>query len=94
MSNSEDDLFCSPRPPAEKSDIEYLWYISFHWDIGNTHPFTLQPINNFTAEEVPTTRCNFKLRDDLRLKKIYVRMLNGDYSIFCKVEKGRLIHKI
>lgn len=105
MSNSEEDLFssqkdCRPstnvprfvsKTQAKKSNVEYLWNISFHWDIGNTEPFSLQPIANFTEAEVPPTWYQFSLRDDLWLKKTYVRMLNGQYSIFCKVEKGIVI---
>ena len=104
MSNSDEDLFLSQkedRPAAEvpprscksqpqKSEVEYMWNVVFHWDIGNNNPFSLQPICNFTDAEVPPTWYSFKLRDDLRLKKIHVRMLNGTYSIFCKVEKGTL----
>ena len=102
MSNSDEDLFASQqdiRPSTsvpkffsktqpEKSDVEYLWNISFHWDIENTRPFSLQPISNFSEEEVPPTWYLFNLRDDLRLTKKYIRMLNGEYSIFCKVERG------
>ena len=101
--SSEEDLFASQkdvRPhtnvpkfisktQAEESNVEYFWNICFHWDIGNKNPFSLQPISNFTEKEVPPTWYLFKLRDDLRLKKVYVRMLNGEYSIFCKVEKGK-----
>lgn len=102
MSNSEDDMFLSqreerpttkvpPRPSSsqpQKSDVEYMWNVCFHWDIGNQNPFSLQPICNFSDSEVPPSWYHFKLRDELRLKKIDVRMLSGTYSIFCKVEKG------
>lgn len=103
MSDSEEDMFLSQkdviRPKTnvpefisktqpEKSAVEYMWNIAFHWDIGNTTPFSLQPIINFNEGEVPATWYLFKLRDDLRMKKKYIRMLNGTYSIFCKVEKG------
>ena len=103
MATSDEDLFASQqdfRPTTnvpgflsktqpEMSEQEYLWVIAFHWDIGNTTPFTVQPICNFTESEVPSTWYSFKLRDDLRMKKIDVRMLNGSYSVFCKVEKGK-----
>lgn len=107
MSDSEDDMFLSQRdvrPPRtevqvpvsrsqpQKSDVEYLWNLAFHWDIGDRNPFTLQPICNFTEAEVPSTWYMFKLRDELRLKKIDVRILSGLYSIFCKVEKGIFIN--
>lgn len=75
------------RSQPEKSEVEYLWNVVFHWDIGNQTPFSLQPIVNFSQSEVPATWYLFKLRDDLRLKKIYIKMLNGQYSIFAKVEK-------
>lgn len=103
MSNSDEDMFLSqketristevevhmPKSQPQRSDVEYLWVVAFHWDIGDGNPFTLQPICNFTESEVPSTWYAFKLRDDLRKKKINVRMLSGEYSIFCKVEKGK-----
>lgn len=81
-------VFLSKSQP-QKSDLEYLWNIVFQWDIGNKYPFSLQPISNFSESEVPSTWYLFKLRDDLRRKKIYVRALNGNYSIFAKVERGK-----
>ena len=106
MSNSDEDLFASQKDLRSKTDVptfvsktqpqssevEYLWIIAFHWDIGETSPFSLQPICNFTESEVPSTWYSFKLRDDLRLKKIDVRALSGQYSIFCKVEKGMFFY--
>ena len=104
MSDSGEDMFLSqkdvvrPRTNVpgfvsksqpQQSEVEYLWNISFHWDIGNAHPFSLQPISNFTEKEVPSTWYSFRLRDDLRRERRYIRMLNGEYSIFCKVEKGK-----
>lgn len=79
--------FVSKTQP-EKSELEYLWYLVFHWDIGNKNPFSLQPVKNFAESEVPRTWLLFNLRDELRQAKIRVRMLNGEYSIFAKVEKG------
>ena len=81
-------VFVSKTQP-QKSDVEYMWNVVFHWDLGNKTPFSLQPIANFCDSEVPDTWYIFKLRDDLRKKKIYVKMLNGKYSIFAKVEKGK-----
>ena len=100
---SDDDMFMSQkelRPTTdvpfvsktqpEKSEVEYLWNVVFQWDIGNKEPFSLQPLCNFSESEVPPTWYQFKLRDDLRLKKIYVNLLNGQYSIFAKVEIGKI----
>lgn len=103
MSNSDEDMFASQKnvkvstkvlEPVSKSqpqqsELEYLWNVAFHWDIGNKTPFSLQPIANFTQSEVPLSWYSFKLRDELRLQKIHVEMLNGQYSIFGKVEKGK-----
>ena len=79
--------FVSKTQP-QKSDLEYMYWILFHWDLGNSEPFSIHNKSLF-GEEIPDTWYSFKLRDDLRLKKIYFRMLNGEYSVFCKVEKGR-----
>lgn len=80
--------FVSKTQP-QTSDVEYLWNVVFHWDIGNKTPFSIQPISNFNDKEIPSTWYLFRLRDDLRLKKINISMLNGLYSIFAKVEKGK-----
>lgn len=85
--SDEVPLFVSRSQPA-KSEVEYLWNVVFHWDIGNKTPFSLQPIKNFTESEIPVSWYLFRLRDDLRKKKIFVTMLNGNYSMFAKVEKG------
>lgn len=82
--------FWSKTQP-QKSDVEYFWIILFHHDIGNQYPFTLHIRTLFSTEEIPDTWYLFKLRDDLRFKKQYFRVLNGDYSVFCKVEKGKKI---
>lgn len=83
------------KTQPQKSDVEYHWNVVFHWDIGNRTPFAIYPRAVFSDSEVPASWYAFKLRDDLRKKKIYIRMLNGNFSIFCKVEKGMpLIYKI
>ena len=68
--------FVSKTQP-QKSELEYMWNVVFHWDIENKAPFSLQSVSHFTDSEVPWTWYAFKLRDDLRLKKINVRILNG-----------------
>ena len=71
------------------SDVEYFWVVLFHHDIGNREPFTIHLRATFDEKDIPATWFLFKLRDDLRLKKKYFHVLNGDYSVFCKVEKGK-----
>lgn len=100
---SDEDIFSSQRDvrpstdvphfvsktQPQQSEVEYLWNIVFQWDLSNPTPFSIQPKISFSHHDVPLTWYLFKLRDDLRLKKTYFRVLNGTYSIFCKVEKGK-----
>ena len=77
------------KTQPQPSDVEYFWVIVFHWDIENPNPFSLQHRNAFGESDIPKTWFIFKLRDDLRMKKKYYKVLNGHYSVFCKVEKGK-----
>lgn len=101
---SDEDMFLSSqqdiRPSTEvpsfisksqpqKSDVEYHWVVLFHWSLENNQPFSVHLKSLFSDKEISDTWFSFKLRDDLRRKKIYMRMLNGKYSVFCKVEKGK-----
>ena len=81
--------FISQPLPPKQSDQDYHWLIVFHWDIGNENPFSVQLKSIFSPSEVPESWYLFKLRDDLRMKKQQIRFLNGSYSVFCKVEKGK-----
>lgn len=100
---SDEDLFFSQKeatsekevtPTVSKSQplpsvVEYHWVIVFHWCIENRDPFSVFLRNVFTEEELPRTWLEFKLSDENRLKKQYIRTVNGEYSFFCKVEKGK-----
>lgn len=98
---SDEDLFLSQqesRPatvvPAvsksqpQPSDVQYHWVVLFQFDIENNEPFSLFVRNTFSENEIPESWYRFRLEDDLRLLKRYFRTLNGEYAVFCKVEKG------
>ena len=80
--------FVSKTQP-QPTDVDYHWVVLFHWDLENPSPFTLHLRALFQKEEIPETWFLFKLRNDLRMKKKYFEVLNGTYSVFCKVEKGK-----
>ena len=87
-SKTEAPHFVSKTQPKE-TDVQYLWNIVFHWNMENENPFSIHLKTIFADSEVPPTWYSFKLRDDLRMKKLFIHVLNGNYSIFCKVEKGK-----
>ena len=67
-----------------------MWLVVFHWDVEDSEPFSLHVRNIFTDEEVPESWYAFMLKDDYRKKKIFLHALEGEYSVFCKVEKGTI----
>lgn len=91
--STEVPRFISKSQP-KPSDVVYMWVVVFHWDIGNKDPFSLQCRSAFSAADIPETWYSFKLRNDLRKNKIRLDVLNGEYSVFCKVEKGNIKKKV
>ena len=98
---SDEDMFLSQRethPPKEApvptsqplpSDVEYHWAVMFHFDIGNKEPFSMFLRSTFSEKDIPSAWFRYKLSNERRLMKNYIHALNGNYSVFCKVEKGK-----
>ena len=94
---SQPDFRLPPSPPnvnvvsrsqPQPSDVLYHWVIMFHWDINNKFPFSMFVRSTFPDSEIPDSWYTFRLSEEYRLQKKYLRTLNGQYSVFCKVEKG------
>lgn len=81
---------CVAQTQIRKSDVTYLWLILFQHDIENKAPFSVFNRSLFSFQDIPESWYLFKLRNDLRTEKIYLRVLNGTYSVFCKIEDGTL----
>ena len=98
---SDEDMFLSqkdirpstviegPSTQPLPSEVEYHWAVLFNFDIGNIEPFNMFLRSTFKESEIPSRWFDYKLADDVRLKKTYIPTLNGEYSFFCKVEKGK-----
>ena len=102
---SDEDMFLSQREervsapipaPSTSSQplptkVEYHWAVLFNFDIGNIEPFLMFLRSTFSEAEIPSSWFLYKLGDEIRLEKKHFPTLNGIYSVFCKVEKGKIL---
>lgn len=79
------------KSQPQPSGLNYHWVVLFQFDIENHEPFNMFLRSTFPESEVPESWYKFKLEDELRLLKRYFRTLNGEYAVFCKVEKGKIL---
>ena len=77
-----------PITQPAPSEVEYHWAVLFNFDIGNIEPFSMFLRSTFKESEIPSRWFEYRLADDVRMKKLHIPTLNGQYSFFCKVEKG------
>ena len=74
------------------SDRDYFWLVVFEWNHKNDAPFSLHVINPTFVNIVPQDWIRGKLQDEHRVIKMKIKTLSHEfrYSVFAKVEKGKV----
>ena len=71
------------------SEVTYAWVILFNYDINNSHPFSILPLNFFVDSDFPWEAVKGILSPGFRAEKRTLSKLPGnEYAIFAKVEIG------
>lgn len=100
MSDSEEDFFLATQlPPKSRkkrvvsdissklSVVEYFFLVTFNWDLMVGNPFQINVREVLT--EFPDEWIKGALVKSNRVEKIKINSFGGgQYSLFCKVEKG------
>ena len=67
--------------------VEYFFLVTFNWDLLAGHPFQMSVLEVLT--DFPEEWIKGPLKNPFRLQKRRVMALGGgQYSLFCKVQKG------
>ena len=74
------------------SVVEYFFLILFNWDVDDRNPFSCFVWSLFDDNDITHGWITGPLYDSYRMMEISPSCLNGKYSLFCKVEKGKLIN--
>lgn len=101
MADSDEDFFLDTQlPPKLVSDssdvskvsvVEYFFAVTFNWNLFVGHPFQMNVLEKIT--DFPDHWIKGPLRNAHRLEKLPVRAFGGgQFSLFCKVEKGCIIY--
>lgn len=103
MSDSDEDFFFATQLPSKKRErvsddrpelsqsvVEYFFLITFNWNLMVDCPFELNVREKI--KDFPNSWIKGSLSNDKRIKKIRISALGGgEYSLFCKVDKGSII---
>ena len=74
------------------SDIEYFWVAIFKWEVNNPNPFQVVVRDVFGEDEIPISWFTMKLTTGKRhKKKCYKSFKCKEISIFCKLQKGKIL---
>ena len=83
-----------PATQGRSSRI-YDWVIMFMWNINEEDPFSIVPIRHFKGgNDFPIELVTGALTDKSRIKRYKINCLpgNNNYSLFCKIEKGKIFY--
>ena len=74
------------------SEREYFWLVVFEWNHKTDAPFSVHVINPTFVNIVPQEWIRGKLLEEHRLEKMIIKTLSNElrYSIFAKIEKGKI----
>ena len=74
------------------SNLEYMWLIVFQWSHKTETPFDIHVLNPTFKDIVPSEWITGRLLEGHRLSKLRIPTLvrSIPYSVFAKVEKGKL----
>lgn len=96
MSDSEEEFFASTQLPQSKSPVvsgsqklsvvEYFFLVTFNWDLMIGSPFQINVLE--VLREFPEDWITGPLTRNNRLVKKKLKALGGQFSLFCKVQKG------
>ena len=77
---------------GKNSEFEYWWLLVFEWCHKTDTPFSIHVVDPTFKGIVPIEWIQGKLIPEYRKKKISIPTLCKDimYSVFAKVEKGKL----
>lgn len=97
MSDSDEDFFL----PSQKmkqidlvsakrvSAVKYFFVVSFNWNLMVANPFEIHVLESI--RDFPDEWITGPLTTENRLRKVTINVLEGQYSLFCKVEKGSIL---
>ena len=75
----------------KKSPIKYNWVVLFLWRVNEEYPYTTVPLRHFDESEFPFNLIYGSLTNESRQERFDLPRLPGRiYSVFCKIEKGKL----
>lgn len=95
--SEEEEFFQATQLPEKKttdvsdrkSVVEYFFIVSFNWDLMVGSPFEINVLE--VLKDIPENWIYGPLSKDDRKSKIPLKALgSGDYSVFCKIEKGSI----
>lgn len=103
VSDSEEDFFLPTQlsPPkkgvsdstvgAKVSVVEYFFLVTFDWNLMEGNPFQMSVLE--VIKDFPEEWIRGPLTKNCRLEKVAISVFGGgNYSLFCKVEKGGIIY--
>ena len=80
---------CQSQPNPQETVFQ--WVVLYDWNLHNPTSFLIEVKEHFT-ESVPDSWYRKKWQDHHRQQKVKLRIFpNRVMSVFCKVEKGKIL---